>query len=84
MYPVVAKVEYWEKECLKTTNILLYATSLGDATFQIEQDFKDMLESCCVRYIADDGYKFEIPDNIVEIFIKGEGNYNDGLPEEEK
>ena len=85
MYPVIARVEYWSDDnTIETTNVLLYADTLSDATHQIENLFSGTLDSCCVKYVADYGAYFEVPDNIAEIFIKGDGNYSDGLPKEEK
>ena len=85
MYPVIAKVEYWDNDnTLKTTNVLLYAETLSDATHQIENLFSNTLDSCCVKYVADSGVYFEVPDSVASIFFKGDGIYSDGLSQEEE
>lgn len=89
MYPFVAKVKGYSESMTKEyhyesfrTCMLIYAETFAEAMNQIEDYFGDELESCALECVGDFGTKFEIPYDFAQYFIKGEGNFSNGLQTE--
>ena len=83
MYPFVVKVKYWddyhEPWELKKINILLYAEDFTDAANKIEHRYVDNIEYISVSAVADEGMFFEVPEEIADALIAGEGDYSLGV-----
>lgn len=82
MYPFVAKITFWDDSEVpwvkKTTNILLYAKSFSEACGQVE-DYVNALEDVHIYCVGDSITYFEVPTDVANFFIKGEGNYEEGV-----
>lgn len=82
MYPFVAKVTYWSDIkspwTKKTINLLIYADNFSDACGQVER-YVDLVDDIHIYSVGDESTLFEVPTDVANFFIKGEGNYEEGV-----
>lgn len=74
MYPIIAKIKWYYCDSLNTDYIILYATSLAEATKEIEKNFQDV-ESVEVTIIDSDNSYFYLSEATYN-HLKENGNDN--------
>jgi hypothetical protein len=82
MYPFVIEATYWDdagaKPKLTAANLLIYAERFADACERAEAYLGD-IEDLHIFCVGDEATLFEIPCDIAEAMIAGDGNYEKGV-----
>lgn len=76
MFPIIGRVKYYDYDKRQTlaTNILLYAESLAKATLVLEDHFGLDTLGISVDFVADEGFFFEVDDELAAQFMDCEGS----------